>query len=222
MMRCVLVLLVSLVSAGLGLAQSGRTLRIIGVAANDVLNLREAPTASSRIVGIVPPGARAIAVLGAPRGAWIFVRWGDAQGWAARDLLADDSPVGRPRDGGDSASRRAGGWWLVLGSFSDPAGTPASIARVSASAGTMRRAHLLGPIRELFGLHPRLRGRGRGTLPVTIGRRGRQGPGAVLPPVILREVQPVRRRLTVSGGGRRVAALTGSRPGAGRRSWRCG
>jgi len=63
-----------------------------GVAANDVLNMRDAPN-GNQIVGQIPPGARGIAALG-PRawsqGTWAQVRYGDVTGWVNVRFLTPD------------------------------------------------------------------------------------------------------------------------------------
>ena len=72
--------------------------RVEGVAADDVLNIRAQPDASSRILGSIPPGERHVDGLGAPstvaRSTWQRVRYGSVTGWVnARFLRAN---VGGP------------------------------------------------------------------------------------------------------------------------------
>ena len=55
---------------------------IIGVAANDVLNIREDPTERSRIIGMIPPDTRGgVVCVGDSQDKWIFVRYDDVEGW---------------------------------------------------------------------------------------------------------------------------------------------
>lgn len=112
-------------------AQTSRRLRVVGVASNDVLNVRESPTEAARIVGIIPPGGRGVEPIGTARGGWLSVRWGDVEGWALGTFLAEDAPLRRGRAPDPAPRGSRDGWWLLLGSFSDPAGTPASVARTS-------------------------------------------------------------------------------------------
>ena len=53
---------------------------VTGVAANDVLNIRERPTASSAILGFIPPNACYIQVLGRS-GNWYRISYGGTVGW---------------------------------------------------------------------------------------------------------------------------------------------
>lgn len=62
---------------------------VTGVAAQDVLNLREAPSASSAIVGSLPPDARNIEVIRPnDRETWGLVNTGDGTGWVSLSFLA--------------------------------------------------------------------------------------------------------------------------------------
>jgi uncharacterized protein YgiM (DUF1202 family) len=61
---------------------AGAELMIIGVAANDVLNIREDPTERSRIIGMIPPDTRGgVVCVGDSQDKWIFVRYDDVEGW---------------------------------------------------------------------------------------------------------------------------------------------
>ena len=76
-------------------------LRVTGVAANDVLNLRAEPDAASAIAGMLAPDETNIAVVGQAVGSldWLMVEKGAARGWAnARYLAYDggDAPVALP------------------------------------------------------------------------------------------------------------------------------
>jgi hypothetical protein len=63
---------------------NGATLRVVNVAANDVLKMREYPTDSSRVVDVIPPDATGIVYLGEVKGQWVFVRYDRADGWINR------------------------------------------------------------------------------------------------------------------------------------------
>lgn len=71
---------------------TAETLRVIGIASNDVLNVRELPSTQARIVGIVPPNARSVTFDGEARGAWVFVRYRNIEGWADRRYLMPEVP----------------------------------------------------------------------------------------------------------------------------------
>ncbi|WP_246695314.1 SH3 domain-containing protein [Methylobacterium sp. P1-11] len=58
-----------------GSAQAQQTLRVIDTAPNDVLNVREFPTADAKIVGVIPPDGRGIVPTGERNGNWVFVRY---------------------------------------------------------------------------------------------------------------------------------------------------
>jgi hypothetical protein len=74
--------------------KEGTDLMVVHVRSNDVLNIREHPTDGSRIIGIIPPGGRRIAYLGKAHGYWIFVRYGDTEGWVNRNFVV---PMRAPR-----------------------------------------------------------------------------------------------------------------------------
>lgn len=63
-----------------------RYYRVTGVAADDVLNIRAAPTASAGIVGTFEPGAQPVEVLDIDKG-WARVIIGEGMGWASADYL---------------------------------------------------------------------------------------------------------------------------------------
>ncbi len=72
-----------------------------GVAASDVLNLRERPDPSAPVLGTLPPDAQGIEVLSlSPDGRWGLVPRPEDQAWAAMRFLApepsDPRPVPRP------------------------------------------------------------------------------------------------------------------------------
>lgn len=84
---------------------------VTGVAADDVLNIRAEPNASSRIVGTVPPDGRGLANLGctgvpsfaqweqmseharqtAGANRWCRIRYRDTEGWVRGKFLAEGS-----------------------------------------------------------------------------------------------------------------------------------
>ncbi|WP_183456546.1 SH3 domain-containing protein [Microbulbifer rhizosphaerae] len=72
-----------------------RYYRVTGVAADDVLNIRSAPTASAEIVGKFEPGAQPVEVLDTDKG-WARVIIGEGMGWASADYLEpiQMSPIG--------------------------------------------------------------------------------------------------------------------------------
>jgi uncharacterized protein YgiM (DUF1202 family) len=80
-------------------ARESVLLRVIGIAANDVLNVRELPGSDSRIVGVIPPRADNVEFAGAVEGGWVFVRYGSAEGWVSAKFLGSNiSPLPRGRD----------------------------------------------------------------------------------------------------------------------------
>ena len=74
------------------LTARAQTLRVIDTAYNDVLNVREFPTADSRIIGVIPPDGRGIVPLGDRSGNWVFVRYRKAEGWVSRRYLYPEAP----------------------------------------------------------------------------------------------------------------------------------
>ena len=70
---------------------------VTGVAANDVLNIREAPNASAAIIGTLLPRARDIEVVGYDEtGRWARISTGERSGWAALRYLAYQVDVWTP------------------------------------------------------------------------------------------------------------------------------
>jgi uncharacterized protein YraI len=74
-------------------AQSSGTYRVVHVASNDVLNLRSDPGTAHAIVGILPPNATGIKVVGPCAEGWCVVQHGSASGWANMKFLAAEGPV---------------------------------------------------------------------------------------------------------------------------------
>lgn len=61
---------------------------VTGVAANDVLNIRQAPDAASEIVGTLAPDQKDVEVMTAlPGGEWGLVNTGESSGWVAMRFL---------------------------------------------------------------------------------------------------------------------------------------
>lgn len=70
---------------------------VTGVAANDVLNIRAAPTASAAIIGTLAPDARGIEVVGHDEtGQWARVNTRERSGWASLPYLAYQVDVWTP------------------------------------------------------------------------------------------------------------------------------
>jgi hypothetical protein len=87
------------------------TCRVVNVAPNDVLNIREYPSNQSRIIDIIPPASRGIKCFAKTVGDWVLVRHERAEGWAYNRYLVREMPSGRPFN-------QTAGWWVVVGSFS--------------------------------------------------------------------------------------------------------
>jgi uncharacterized membrane protein len=61
---------------------------VTGVAANDVLNLRQGPDVATPIIGMLPPDATWVEVTGrSPDGRWLRLNAGESVGWAAARYL---------------------------------------------------------------------------------------------------------------------------------------
>lgn len=70
---------------------------VTGVAANDVLNIREAPSSTAAIIGTLSPRARDIEVVGYDAtGRWARINTGERSGWVALRFLAYQSDVWTP------------------------------------------------------------------------------------------------------------------------------
>jgi uncharacterized membrane protein len=59
---------------------------VTGVAANDVLNIREAPSAGAPVIGTLAPNAKAVEVVAVADG-WALVNTGERSGYAAMRFL---------------------------------------------------------------------------------------------------------------------------------------
>ena len=65
-------------------------MRVVNVAPNDVLNIREYPSGKSRIIGIIPPTGRGIEYIGEPVGIWVLVRFDNTEGWVGNRFLTPE------------------------------------------------------------------------------------------------------------------------------------
>lgn len=62
--------------------------RVVGVASNDVLNVRNGPSASHKIVGFIPPDGTGVDAEGEDGAKWWRVQYKGVSGWANMDYLA--------------------------------------------------------------------------------------------------------------------------------------
>jgi uncharacterized protein YraI len=74
------------VSAPSSVASGVWLYRVVGVAGNDVLNVREGPSPQSKIVGMIPPSASDVLVLESG-GQWWHVLYNSAEGWVNSEFL---------------------------------------------------------------------------------------------------------------------------------------
>lgn len=100
-MRAALAVLLAL-AAPLGAEELPALHDVTGVAANDQLNIREAPSASSSLLGSFPPGTEGVEVTGlSPDGRWGRVNLEERSGWVSLRYMArqpgpDWSALARP------------------------------------------------------------------------------------------------------------------------------
>lgn len=66
------------------------TFRVVGVASNDVLNIRSGPDAATGIVDAIPPNGKGIRRVGGCAGQWCPVQYLNAKGWVNRRYLASE------------------------------------------------------------------------------------------------------------------------------------
>lgn len=86
-------------------------LRVVGVRYNDVLNVREFPTSSARIVGSIPPDGRGISTTGDRNGSFVWVEYRGMTGWAnARFLSLDATPPPAGALSSDTWGQLLGRW----------------------------------------------------------------------------------------------------------------
>lgn len=70
---------------------------VTGVASNDILNIRAAPSASAAIIGTLSPHARDIEVVGYDSsGQWARINTSESSGWASLRYLAYRTDVWKP------------------------------------------------------------------------------------------------------------------------------
>lgn len=101
-------------------------LDVRGVASNDVLNIRAAPSAKAQILGALAPNARVEGLAQSEDGRWIQVNAGETSGWASARFLAR-----RPHAGHETQAMQCFGtepfWDVTLNTGSDgftAAGSP--------------------------------------------------------------------------------------------------
>jgi uncharacterized protein YraI len=66
------------------------TYRVVGVALNDVLNIRSGPDANTPIVNAIPPDGKGIRMVGGCAGQWCPVEYLTTKGWVNRRFLANE------------------------------------------------------------------------------------------------------------------------------------
>lgn len=66
---------------------------VVGVAADDVLNIRQSPSGDAPILATLPPGKTGVeVVMEDPSGKWGLVNTGEIPGWASLRFLRPDEP----------------------------------------------------------------------------------------------------------------------------------
>ena len=72
-----------------GPLSAGTELMVVGVAENDVLNIREYASENSRIIGMIPPDTKGgVVYSGDFQGRWVFIRYEDrVEGWVNRRFV---------------------------------------------------------------------------------------------------------------------------------------
>ncbi|GEO99184.1 hypothetical protein MHA02_15720 [Methylobacterium haplocladii] len=83
---------------------AGDKLRVVSVASNDALSVRELPDQLSKVVGIIPPDGRGIDFDGDRKGSWLFVRYDRIEGWVPSQFVVSEPPPlkkGRKLDDGE-------------------------------------------------------------------------------------------------------------------------
>ena len=71
-------------------ANAADQFRVVGVTGEDVLNVRDGPSAKHRVVGTIPQNARGIEGLGECVKGWCHIRYGAIEGWSNARFLAPD------------------------------------------------------------------------------------------------------------------------------------
>lgn len=70
----------------------GDKLRVVSVASNDALSVRELPDQQSKVIGIIPPDGRGIDFDGDRKGGWLFVRYERVEGWIPSQFVVSEPP----------------------------------------------------------------------------------------------------------------------------------
>lgn len=98
-MRYVIAFLVFLCASAATAQDYPALYRVTGVASDDVLNIREEPSAATPIIGHFRPGQRGVEVMElSENGRWGLVNSGERAGWSSMRYLARES-TGSWRDG---------------------------------------------------------------------------------------------------------------------------
>lgn len=162
-LACILVLGLCVGSGAPAVAEPGHW-RVTGVAADDVLNVRAAPSAEAEVIGALPPGARAVEVAVTDAGGrWGRIVWMEDNGWVAmRHLAPDPQPViaATPLPAGLLCTGVEPFWSLRLdregARFDDIAGAEAAMPRTAVDTAEGYRTPVLlshaGPEGELLAI----------------------------------------------------------------------
>jgi SH3-like domain-containing protein len=103
-----------LVPVAAPLAATDITYRVVGVEADDVLNIRVGPSVEYPVIGAIPPTGRGVRLIGACHG-WCPVRYHGARGWVHGRFLAREpavEPFAR-RETAPAAQSVLAGYWRV-------------------------------------------------------------------------------------------------------------
>jgi hypothetical protein len=73
----------------------GDELRVVNIATNDVLKMREYPTEGARVIDTIPPDTTGVIYVGQSQGQWVFVRYDRAEGWVSRVFVEPMARRGR-------------------------------------------------------------------------------------------------------------------------------
>jgi SH3-like domain-containing protein len=88
-----------------GAQEGASTFRVVGVAYDDVLNIRSGPSMGHAIVGVIPPRGRGVRIVGECE-EWCPVRYNGASGWVNRYFLLAE-PAEASYDRGYAAAEPA-------------------------------------------------------------------------------------------------------------------
>ena len=72
---------------------AGASFWVSGVAANDVLNVRQGPSADATVLGSIPPQSRGVRIAGGCAGLWCQVQFEKLRGWVNRSYLVFEVPA---------------------------------------------------------------------------------------------------------------------------------